>query len=282
MPRVLVPLDESLQAEDALPWAATIARSAQLELHLLSVHRSPEEFWEFADLEPGTAVQQAVDSLPRYLDATAQSPLFKGLPVSTEVRVGDPAGEIVATAALGGTELVVIATRGKGGFTGAGDGSVADKLVRTLAVPIVVVPPGTIRQDVTGILVPLDGSAVAERALPLARRLAQSTGASLHLLRVVDLSGDWRIDAGQAEPLLDHLTRRSKEYLVRLAEEGERRATICGHPSKTIRDYARTNGCQLIVMATHGWSGPIRTELGSTADNVVRLSDRPVLLVRTA
>jgi nucleotide-binding universal stress UspA family protein len=244
------------------------------------VHRSDEEFWEFAELEPGARFCQAVDSLPVYLDTMSNSPSLKRLHASTEICTGDIAQQIVEAAERGETHMIVISSRGKGGATGAGNGSVADKLVRTLAVPVMVVPPGCAPEKIEAILVPLDGSSTAERALGPARQLAQATGATIHLLRVINLSSDWRIEAGDEADLLDHLTGRAEQYLARIAEPGELPVALRGHPSMTIREYARGNHCQLIAMATHGWSGPIRTELGSTADDVVRLSDRPVLLIR--
>lgn len=278
MSRIVVPLDESPLAEEALPWAAAIAHARDLPIHLVSVYRSEPHFWEFADFEAGGSMGQAVESVPAYLDALTRRPPLTGLRVTTEVRDGDVAEQILAVCQRGDTELVAITTRGKGGFEGAGRGSVADKLVRTLPVPVLVVPPDAREASLENILVTLDGSKAAEAALQTARELSAGSGARLHLLRVIDLSNDWRV-VGQ-DVVIEQLALRGERYVRRVAREGEVPVVLHGRAAPTIQAYARGNRCQLIVMATHGWSGPIRLELGSIADQVMRTADRPVLLVR--
>ncbi len=277
MSRIVVPLDQSPLAEEALPWAAAIARARDSSIHLVTVYRSDPHFWEFADIEPAGA-SQAVESLPAYLDALSRHPVLSGIRVTTEVRNGDVPGEIRAICERGATSLVVITTRGKSGFEGTGRGSVADKLVRTLPVPVLVVPPGAGEATLSTMLVSLDGSKASEQALGLARELAGASAGNLHILRIIDLSGSFRV-VGQEE-LEEQLYHRAIRYVQKIAHEGEVPVVLHGRAARIIREYARGNHCDIIIMATHGWSGEIRLELGSVADEVTRLSDRPVLLVR--
>jgi nucleotide-binding universal stress UspA family protein len=280
MARILVPLDESPLAEESLPWAAAFAHAQGLAIHLIAVRPSDEAFWEFAELDPSGPVQQAADSLPAYLAAVAARPPLAGLPVTTEVRTGDIVEQVLIAAKRGETNYVVITTRGRGGFGLPGPGNVADKLVRTLPVPVVVVPPGAAPTALEGVLVSLDGSKAAEMALAPARRLAKAAGAKLHLLRVIDPAVDWRLSEADFDTFLDHLTERAGAYLSAVAEPGEVTIVLRGDPVDIILEYAHGNRCQVIAMATHGWSGPVRLELGSTTDAVVASSVRPVLVVR--
>lgn len=281
MTYLLVPLDQSPLAEEALPWVAAIARPQSLPVHLLSVYRSGSDFWEYADLDPASRAVQATPSLPPYLEEIARSPVLAGLRVSTEVREGDVSEQILGVVERGDAEMVVICTRGRGGFEKLGIGSVADRLVRTVPVPILVVPPHiAVPARAEGVLVPLDGSASAEAALVPARKLANALEQTVHLLRIVDLSDDWRVSGSDQEILLEELTEHAERYVQRTAIAGEIPIAIRGRKVEMIRSYARANRCSMIVMATHGWSGPIRLELPSTTDAVVRTAERPVLVVR--
>lgn len=143
------------------------------------------------------------------------------------------------------------------------------------------------------ILVPIDGSATAERGLQEAIRLAADLKARLHLLHVVD---------GAAYPLFVDLTPASllQETLDRLHEYGqgllasartaagkqnvEADSTLVevlqGMVADAIVETARRKACDLIVMGTHGRRGWQRLALGSDAEQVARTSPVPVLLVR--
>jgi len=125
------------------------------------------------------------------------------------------------------------------------------------------------------ILVALDGSLLAERALPFARRLAVGTGACLVLARAVTARTD-RPDPdaeGEAEAYLKRIVRQ---------ERGHGRthlAVLAGEPAPALLAYARSRAADLVVMATHGRSGLGRWLYGSVADAVLRGSELPVLLV---
>jgi nucleotide-binding universal stress UspA family protein len=139
------------------------------------------------------------------------------------------------------------------------------------------------------IMVPLDGSELAERALPLARRLAQASGATLVLVRAERHLWQW--PAGDIPmPDLGHIdeevTGAITTYLERVqsglppslsVELSPRR----GYPSTLLEELAVDGSIDLVVMATHGRGGARRLAVGSMADRMVRLG-APTLLVRSA
>ncbi len=141
------------------------------------------------------------------------------------------------------------------------------------------------------ILVPIDGSATAQRGFEEALRLAQRLGSALHIINVVDarlLYGEVSAYAGPGQLLEDW--RAAAEALVKQAVETARGAGIaaegvvrCDAASRvcdTIVQEAKLCGAELIVMGTHGRRGLSRLALGSDAELVLRESPVPVLLLR--
>jgi nucleotide-binding universal stress UspA family protein len=129
------------------------------------------------------------------------------------------------------------------------------------------------------ILLPLDGSPLAEQALPHAEWVAQRLGARIVLTRVLPIvTSTGEIDdlgaAASGRAYLDQIAAGLSEHGLDCQSE-----LPAGHPATEILDQARTSGADLIVMATHGRSGPGRWLYGSVADAVLRDSPIPVLLV---
>ena len=134
------------------------------------------------------------------------------------------------------------------------------------------------------IVVPLDGSKLAELALPYAKELAARTGSQVTLLRVLTSSEAEDYDKNQV--YLKGVAKEVKLDTKKLLEkpEGEIKvetAVLTGNPAEAIVDYAATKKISLIVMASHGRSGIGRWTLGSVAEKVVRGGSSPVLLVRS-
>ena len=134
------------------------------------------------------------------------------------------------------------------------------------------------------IVVPLDGSKLAELALPYAEELAARTGSQITLLRVI-ASGEAE-DYEKNQVYLKGVAREVEIDTKKLLEKsgGEIKvetAVLTGNPAEAIVDYAATKKISLIVMASHGRSGIGRWTLGSVAEKVVRGGSSPVLLVRS-
>ena len=134
------------------------------------------------------------------------------------------------------------------------------------------------------ILVPLDGSALAETALVRAVELAQLSGSRLILLRAAQAHAMLGVDPTDAQV---RVVREAEEYLHRIAERVRTQGVTRLDPSVwygpaayAIVEAARLHKADLIVMTTHGRSGLGRLILGSVAESVLRGTTTPIFLVR--
>lgn len=145
----------------------------------------------------------------------------------------------------------------------------------------------------TRVIVPLDGSAVAEQVLPEATELAKLSGAEVHLVRVVDsrtleqLGGEGMMwDAGTITSLLDEEEQAAvayvKEVAGRLKSENVEATTEVRRGPVVSSLLAATKTGDLIAITTHGRSGLKRWFLGSVAEDLVRRAPVPVLVVRAS
>ena len=135
------------------------------------------------------------------------------------------------------------------------------------------------------ILVPTDGSEPAGAAVDHAVDLAANSGATLHVLSVVDSSAYASLDVS-SEQALDELEANAEAATGEIAETAaeagiEAVAEVSvGTPHEQITDYADAADVDLIVMGTHGRTGLDRFLLGSVTERVVRAAPAPVLTVR--
>lgn len=136
------------------------------------------------------------------------------------------------------------------------------------------------------ILVPLDGSALAETALPKAIELAQDSGAKVELLRAVEAHTLPGVDPTEAQI---KVVKEGEEYLAEAAArlkangvKGVETSVWYGPAAYAIVEAARLHKVDLIVMTTHGRSGLGRLILGSVAESVLRGTITPILLIRAA
>ena len=133
------------------------------------------------------------------------------------------------------------------------------------------------------ILVPLDGSALAETALPTAVQLAKEQGASLLLMRAVET---WGIASDVVEAEI-RVVREAEHYLGKLANllqaNGCTRVDTSvwyGAPARSVVDAASAQKADLIIMTSHGRGGISRLIMGSVTESVLRGTTTPILLLR--
>jgi nucleotide-binding universal stress UspA family protein len=187
-----------------------------------------------------------------------------------------------------------MATHGYSGIKRWALGSIADKVIHATATPVFVVRGTALAPATIGrILLPLDGSAVANQALPLAAELATQANAELVLLEAVPAA----LEAypglrplGRPFPqygdVLTALQRQAHQGLSALVQQLHQRdlaataVVVNGHAAETIIEQATLRHADLIVMATHGYSGIKRWALGSVADKVLHATTTPLVLVR--
>jgi nucleotide-binding universal stress UspA family protein len=299
---VLVPLDGSALAEHALPVAELMADRLGAPLVLARVVPvTPVPVAASYMPLPPEIYQQLVDDERRlageYLQRQAEPLRERGLTVKTVLLEGDAASMLLDICSARQIRLVVMTSHGRTGLTRFALGSVADRLVRYGHVPVLLLRSygtgsaapetstasdgraGPTHRELGRILVPLDGSALAETALPVVWELAGTVAHDITLLRVVPFTAD-----EQAHNLAyQYLRAHAEELQAQLASRECHVRTAVREgvlPSEKIIDEAEAQG-DLIVMATHGWGGMKRWVLGSVADQVFHTAHVPVLLVHT-
>lgn len=303
--RMLVPLDGSERAELVFDYAKELAGRLDLDLILLHVSGSSEH-----DLPSihRAYIERAAEILRRQSaevqEKTGGKPGGKALEARGELAVGNAAEEILRYADEKDIDLILIATHGRSGVKRWAMGSVADKVLRASKVPVWLVRAGIPEEIVHDkwprrtILVPLDGSKLAESVLPHVEALAKQRGTELVdvvLLRVCELPV---ISADYPEAIMElsweeHVEqekawhkRAAERYLAevekRLSDAGlrVRSEVLLGRPIDEIIDYANKNPFNLIVLSTHGRTGVIRWAYGQVADKVLQRSTSPIFLVR--
>jgi nucleotide-binding universal stress UspA family protein len=294
---ILVPLDGSRLAEEALGTATATARRTGATLHLAMVHHP---VMPSADSAAMTSAFTELDRLAhegekRYLAHVAERIRAESdLVVQTALLEGAVADRLAAHAASLAADLVVMTTHGRGAVSRMWLGSVADELLRHLTMPLLLLrhrAPGTAdgRSGYRRILVPLDGSARSEAILEPALTMCPPLGAHYTLLRVVTpppalAEPDLAARGGEPSDVMESERRRAAAYLDRIADRLEARGchvstqVIVGDaPARVIIEQGNPAVVDCIALATRGAAGVKRLLLGSVTDKVVRGAEVPVL-----
>lgn len=299
--RIVIPLDRSPLAEQAIGRAAAIARASNAGMDLVLVHQ-PFPVDGFNDA-PWNA--ELWDSEKRYLETVAAGlSTTAALPVTHAVLRGEAVDGICRRIDEVHADLVVMTSHGRTGWSRAWMGSVADGVVRHAAVPVLMLRPteGTTRRNEEApfkrVLVPVDGSELSTEVFAAASAMARCSDARLSLLRVVQpvpiLQADSNSPFSYVPELIDDpsTNRIADEARVRLAQVAQRLRAETGVDvdaqvvverfiAPAILAFARAHDVDLIAMSTHG-NRISRLLLGSVADKVLRGSEVPVLLYRSS
>ena len=292
----LVPLDGSELAERALPYAVRLAaeRGGRLVLTRAALAPPPSGLdWERQQL---TIMEEATV----YLSDVAQKVATR-VPVTTAPLYGHAADTILAAAAQFSADSIVMATHGRTGLAHLLHGSVAEAVLTRSPVPVFVVyaRPGEAAAPPfdsasARILVPLDGSAFAEAALPLALEIVGRAGELVLSSVAEEPDHVERDDRGRVLAYLDQqeeaIKRDTLDYLrqieARLKQQRPdlrvTRDVRIGDPAAGIAMAEIACGVDLVVMATHGRTGLRRAVLGSVAGRVLTTGSVPVLVVSPA
>ncbi len=291
MKSILVPLDGSALAERALPHAEAIARATQARLVLVRVEHERTLGGMQNEANRMVVMQEA----EAYLTTIVERLWAAGLPAEISVAYGDVAAEISAAAECYGADLIVMATHGRGGLGRVVYGSIAEALAQRSSIPILLVragsatPPTLPFSGHPSIVVPLDGSDLAEEALPVAVNLSMALGGALVLLQAVSPFEEAVHPEAVRLGFPQHEAERMAQAHTYLHTLVARSATggcqvHCdvryGVPAEAIQEAVRDHQAALVVMATHGRSAFGRLLVGSVAQSVVRHTEVPVALVR--
>lgn len=294
---ILVPLDGSVLAEQALPLAMAIAKASQSRIWVTTVQRlvlwqdeqeKPELLAEARRLAHAESEHYLWDVCLRWQTAgIALDPLV--LP-HEKGSVADVLTDFIARTHV---RLVVMATHGRGGIKRALLGSVADQVMRRAASPVIVVRAGAVdRVQGERVLVPLDGSPLSETVLDEVTFLAARRHQAMTLLQVVTPVMEHLGVPDSALTAVDVVATQAREeqardYLQnvreRVMDAGVNCATavvVGGDPAEVILELSGSGEYGMIALATHGRGGVKRLVLGSVADQVVRHAEIPVLIWR--
>lgn len=270
---VVVPLDGSKIAERALPLAARLARGCDAPVAFVHV-LDPDQYDR-----PGEP-ERAERAFRAYAEDLAKR---HGIERWDAAVLGGHASEAVLEYAAP-ARWICVASHGRGGFKALLVGSVADKIVRGAEIPVFFVPVKEEQAPLPGpghpVLVALDGSEEAERALALGREMGQLLGAAVALVRAYSVPPPVGVEFVAYSPeLLAELEAAASAYLREVAREGEERYVVQGAPAEAIAEVADRIDAGLVVVATRGLGLARRLILGSTTDRLMRSLARPLLIV---
>lgn len=288
--KILLPLDGSELAEKALPYGIELGEKLSSELILFHVC--------------GNEHQQYKRMHQLYLDRLAElmtndvnkDNLDNKIKVSTYIESGEPYENICRFIDKNGVNLIVMTTVGASGIKAGSFGSIADRMCRTIPVPILLVKPQSLPQTnnkerlINHVLVPLDGSSLSKLALPWAEQLAARLGLEITLFQMAQIIRPYvtsdtieSIDYTKLGEVEEKRVTAEMEVLVKeLADKGLRaniKVTSGYDGAVEIIDTVKKIGADLIVMSTHGRSGLGRWVYGSVAAKVMHAGDKPILLI---
>ena len=307
---IIVPLDGSDLSAEALPAACLMAKVADAPITLTRAFGGIPEWHADSDYGrfSGSLALAEHDRMAAFLTAEQHRLHALGVtvPIRTFVQEGRAEAVIAELAEREPDGLIVMSTHGRGGLTRMVMGSVTARVVGWVSNPTLIVRGGANQRAAFGasldnVIVPLDGSTFSENALTYAGALAETCGAQVILMRSnhnadyfrahtqwTRLDGEGGFKFGGPMEMAASMAGLSREYLWRKAEELEARFGLSDveavnsmeHPADAVVDLAERSRNAVVVMATRGRWGLSRALLGSVADQVVRRSPAPTLLVR--
>jgi nucleotide-binding universal stress UspA family protein len=293
---VLVPIDGSEQAMAALPYAAALATPGTT-ITLVGVLPDTAEVLgvggELAasgETEPGDGAYLARGELEQVATGLRET----GHTVETVVMAGDPAANILEAANGVGASMIVMTTHGRGAFGRLLHGSVADTVARDAMVPVMVVRsnvPAKGPVGITRLVVPVDGSPLAEESLPVASAISRRLGTPIYLIRVVNPIELLPPAIGMAEAVpaevyaetAAEIEKDAHDYLDReakkLRDQGLTVTTrvLTGAPATSIIEATQLG--DVVVITSRERTGVLRWLMGSVTEQLVREDQSPVILV---
>ena len=280
--RIVVPLNGSELSERVLPHAQHLAQAFNAEVELVYAVHAIEDIPD----KVATEVAQDADA---YLKGIAGS-FPAGVKTGYTVKTG-PAAEVVADHAVArDATLVVMSTHGYTGPKRWMLGSVAHKVVQRVQAPVLLVPvhataPGGGPVEFKNLIVPLDGSTVAEHILPHVVSLCKILDMELILVRAyhpnfpgtsIRMHDISKIVHDAAENYIEEKARQLQgEGLKKISYK-----VLRGTPSEMITDFALETPNSLTAMCTLGKHGLGHPELGSVTNAVIHSTEEPVLIIR--
>jgi nucleotide-binding universal stress UspA family protein len=276
---VVVAVDGSESSRAALRWACG-----------LGVPLRVVQTWEFPSTIPlpwSRLSSHTAEELDEEVRSDLADFVASSVPdqaqVTTEVLRGPAAAALLAHASETGPALLVLGTRGRGGFAGLRLGSVSHHCLEHASCPVAVVPGperATIEPGLSTIAVGIDGSESAGRALDLAVALAGDTGATVVAIHVFDTERPHLpSDVMSRVRTADEERFAAQRDLANSRAEISRSMIVDGDPRRMLLDTASREGADLLVIGAVG-VGTLRKELGPVASYAASHSTVPLAVVR--
>ena len=295
---IMVPTDCSGFDREAIRVALRLADRSKAKVHLVRVSRSTAFLGLAASgdglaLSPEALQQELDDEVAELYALAVECRTITEADVTTSLERGPIADTLAGYAKRNKVDLIVISTHGRRGFARFSLGSVTDALIRATTIPVLVIKPphSYLNPQVAGafkrIVVPLDGSALAEQILPRIATLAELEDAELTLLYVLKPSTYsqqrvqdpmlpwWEKDIASAEAYLFPMAARLRRRGFRVSSD----IVIGENVAEKIAEFARYEKADLIAMATHGRGGLSRILKGSVADALTRSARNCILVL---
>jgi nucleotide-binding universal stress UspA family protein len=290
---IVVPTDFSELAQAASVRAAGLARLYGSEIHLVHAFALPAVLAPYEMAVPTGVLDQVRQALNAKLDDTRKAVEARGVQSVTAqlVDAQQPDAAIADAVHAHRADLVVMGTHGHGGLKHVFLGSVAERTLRRLDVPILAVKGDAeaAAKPIAKILVAVDFSPHSDRAVATAAALATRLQASVDVVHAFDIPYDTEDYLSAIDPELEReIETRARAHLTQAKQRIERDGVKTamhfrrGRPHSVIADLASAIGCQLIVMGTHGRTGLAHALLGSVAERTLRAAPCSVLCVKAA
>lgn len=293
--RILIPLDGSELAETAVLRTLPLAKRLAADVIVAQVLNPRMPAGLSTPYASPSILQAAIDrqqqAAEQYLHAVVDKIADSGVLGGWIVLEGDPALRLFEYARQESIGLIAMTTHGRSGLARLAMGSVAERIVHDAPFPVLLYRAGAESEsNALGVLAALDGTRESERILPAATLLARELAEPLILLRAVSVPEAPRVVDGTTVAYVDEMMAiertEAERYLASLAAGIEHQGVAVqvivrtGPISDAICQEAADRNCRVIAMATHSLTGVARLTHGSVADDVLRHTGRPVLLLR--
>jgi nucleotide-binding universal stress UspA family protein len=282
--RIVVPLDGSLMAEAILPQVRRVLYRNDSEVILARAVVPPP-------VENSMIIAEAQLAAAReYMLGKVQGLEQAGVRVKFVVRIGSPIGVILDVVEEEKATMVAMATHGSTGIARFLMGSVAEGVMRKCPVPVLAVRPfwsyelvplgGTEHRPIRNLILPVDGSDLANKAIPPVVEFADLFETRVVLLRVLETKkgkpapADERAAAERQLKDLAKILEKTGVETFQLVDQGD--------PVEEILKAVRFHEIDLVVMTTHGRSGLSRAVTGSVTEQILRKATVPLLVIRSA
>lgn len=289
--RILLPLDGSELAEISIPYGEELAGKFSSELILYHSRAAGHD--ELQHLHEGY-----VERLAEGIRQNTEKTEARKIKVTTKVQIGEPAQNICDLVSKNKIDLIIMASVSAYGLKiGKMLGSVTDHICHTVPVPVMLIRPQDVPHEkkkpklFNKILIPLDGSDLSKKALPVGEAVADVLKLPITIFEMAEIMQPYATWAGYGPivdyaPLNQNVKKQIDQEIAVLNQELKERGmdatsvvTSGFDAAVEIEKLCKKLDIDLVIMSTYGRSGLDRWLMGSVAEKVLRYGNVPLLLV---